>query len=181
MGNISIKEFKPTILFLVKFIGIYLVGNLLYGAYVTAYEPRPDPMTHVASNQTAAILTVCGWPTEIRDQPNKPNTRMIFEEKNILAVYEGCNGINVMIIFAAFVLSFGPLSKHMIWFIPVGLVIVHLMNLLRIGVLFFVAIYMKKYLYFTHKYLFTAILYVVVFALWVWWVKKYASKKPVTA
>jgi exosortase family protein XrtF len=181
MGNISLKEFKPTILFLVKFLGIYLVGNFLYGLYVTAYEPRPDPMTHVVSGQTAVILSACGWATDIQDEPNKANTRMVFEGNNILAVYEGCNGINVMIIFAAFVLSFGPLSKPVLWFIPVGLLIIHLMNLLRIGVLFFVAVYMKEYLYFAHKYFFTAILYAVVFALWLWWVKRYASKKPATA
>jgi hypothetical protein len=37
---------------------------------------------------------------------------------------------------------------------------------------------MPRYLYFTHKYFFTAILYVVVFVLWIWWVRRYATDKP---
>jgi exosortase family protein XrtF len=174
------KEFLPTILFLVKFVGIYVVGNLLYGWYVTAFAPAPDPVTHWVTNQTAAVLTSCGWPTDIEDHDKRATTNMIYEDKDILAVYEGCNGINVMIIFVAFLIAFGPLTKSLLWFIPVGLLIIHLMNLARITLLFWVAIYMKDYMYFTHKYFFTAILYVVVFFLWVWWVKKFTAKKEAT-
>ncbi|WP_276373560.1 exosortase family protein XrtF [Chryseolinea sp. H1M3-3] len=175
MKDFSINEFKPTILFLVKFVGIYLVGNFLYGLYVTAYEPRPDPMTHWVTNQTAIALSSCGWDCSIKDSV-KSTTQLVHENNSVLAVYEGCNGINVMIIFVAFLIAFGPLTKPLIWFIPVGLVIMHLMNIARIGLLFFVSVYRKSYMYFMHKYFFTAILYVVVFMLWVWWVRKFASK-----
>lgn len=174
------KEFTPTILFLAKFVGIYLVGNFLYGLYATAYEPAPDPATYWVTDQTAKVLTVCGWPTVAEDRADKATTELSYDGKRILAVYEGCNGINVMIIFVAFLVAFGPLTKQLLWFIPVGLLVIHLMNLARITLLFWVSIYMKDYMYFTHKYLFTAILYIAVFILWVWWVRMFASKKAVT-
>jgi exosortase family protein XrtF len=177
MKSFSFQEFKPTILFLSKFIGFYLVANLLYGFYVTAYHPAPDPATHWVSHQTSVVLSACGWPTTIRDNSNKPTTSILYEEGSILSVYEGCNGINVMIIFVAFVIAFGSLLRSMLWFIPLGLLIIHVMNLARISLLFFVAEYMPRFMYFTHKYLFTAIIYVVVFILWVWWVKKFAIRK----
>src|SRR5687768_4371238 len=102
MSNFSVKEFLPTILFLVKFVGIYLVGNFLYGLYVTTYEPAPDPATQWVTDQTAMVLTVCGWSAGTNDRGDKPITNLNYEGKDILAVYEGCNGINVMIIFVAF-------------------------------------------------------------------------------
>ena len=181
MKNFSVKEFLPTILFLVKFVGIYLVGNFLYGLYVTAYEPTPDPATRWVTGQTAVVLTVCGWPSDTNDRINKPITNLNYKGKNVLAVYEGCNGINVMIIFVAFLFAFGPISNALFWFIPLGLLIIHLVNLARITLLFWVSIYMTEYMYFMHKYFFTAILYVVVFVLWVWWVRKFTIDKPVTA
>ena len=181
MKNFSVKEFLPTILFLVKFVGIYLVGNFLYGLYVTAYDPTPDPATRWVTGQTAVVLTVCGWPSDTNDRINKPITNLSYKEKNVLAVYEGCNGINVMIIFVAFLFAFGPVSKSLFWFIPLGLLVIHVMNLARITLLFWVSIYMTEYMYFMHKYFFTAVLYVVVFVLWVWWVRKFTSAKPVTA
>ena len=181
MSSFSFKEFLPTILFLVKFVGIYLVGNFLYGLYVTAYEPAPDPATQWVTEQTTVVLTACGWQADTNNPVNKPITNLKYKGKNILAVYEGCNGINVMIIFVAFLFAFGPVSTLLFWFIPMGLAVIHLMNLARITLLFWVSIYMTDYMYFMHKYFFTAILYVVVFVLWVWWVRKFTVSKPVTA
>lgn len=173
----SLQEFKPTIFFLLKFVGIYVVVNLLYGAYVSNYRPRVDGATREATRQTSGILNVCGWPTHIQDEANSPITNLVFEERNILAVYEGCNGINVAIIFLAFLVAFGPISRPLWWFAPLGLVILHVANLGRLLLLFWVAIYMPNAMYFTHKYLFTAFLYVVVFVLWIWWVRKYSGVK----
>jgi exosortase family protein XrtF len=176
-----LQEFKPTIIFLVKFVVLYVAGNLLYGLYVTQFHPRPDPATRFAAEQTSFVLHLVGWDTETEDANGIPNTMIKYGEHAILLVYEGCNGLNVAILFLAFLLSFGPISKTLLWFIPLGLMLIHLANLTRITLLFYVASYWPKYMYFTHKYLFTAILFVVVFALWVWWVRRYSLKKEVSS
>ena len=172
MKGISFTEFKPTILFLVKFIGIYVVVNLMYGWYVSSYLPGPDPATSVVSIHTSAVLNACGWSTETSDNSSRPTTEISLQHRDVLSIYEGCNGLNVMIIFIAFLIAFGPMNRNLIWFIPMGLIIIHLMNLARIGVLFWVSLYKPDFMYFLHKYLFTAILYVVVFVLWIAWVRK---------
>lgn len=175
MKGFSITEFKPTILFLVKFIGLYLVINLLYGFYVSAYLPGPDPATSEVSDQTSILLNTCGWSTSTVDSLTKPITLLSEESRTVLAIYEGCNGINVMIIFVAFLFAFGPVSRQLLWFIPTGLVILHLANLLRVAVLFWVSLYQPDFMYFLHKYLFTAFLYVIVFVLWIFWVRRFSK------
>lgn len=177
----SLREFKPTILFLVKFLGIYLVGNLLYGLYITSFDPRPDPVTHIVSVQTTGLLNACGYPVISRDGENKATTDIIYMGSTVLSVFEGCNGINTMIIFLAFLFAFGPISKTLLWFAPLGLVIIHLTNLARISLLFLVTEYLPNALYFTHKYFFTAILYVLIFGMWIWWVRNYSNAKTAHA
>lgn len=172
------REFRPTIFFLVKFLGIYLVGNLLYGVYVTAYEPAPDPVTRWVTDQTAWALSCSGWDTHTVYHKARPTTSIIFQENAVVSVYEGCNGLNVMIIFVAFLVALGPYTKVFYWFLPVGLVIIHVANLFRIGLLFLVTLYLPDFLYFAHKYLFTAVIYAVVFVMWIVWVRM-NSKKPV--
>ena len=172
--NMSIKEFRPTILFLIKFLGIYLLANLLYGLYINSCYPHPDSITHVVSEQTGIVLNMSGYRVEVEDRAVKPTTDIVYFNKAALSIYEGCNGINVMIIFVAFLFAFGPIARPLTWFIPLGLTIIHLANLCRIVLLFLVSQYMPRALYFTHKYFFTAILYVVVFALWGWWVRYYS-------
>lgn len=173
----SVSEFRPTIFFLLRFLGLYIVGNLIYGFYITSFEPRPDPLTHSVTKQTGVVLNICGFPVEVKDRTSKPTTDISYLGKSRLAVFEGCNGVNTMIIFLAFMIAFGPINKKLIWFILVGIIIIHLMNLFRITMLFLVSQYIPKAMYFTHKYFFTAILYVVIFALWFWWINKYALPK----
>ncbi len=169
-----ISEFKPTILFLIKFFGIYLMSNLLYGAWITHWEPKPDPVTHLVTEQSAAVIRILGHAVEVHDYPDKPTTYIQLRQSSIISVYEGCNGLNVSIVFLAFLFAFGPYTKAMIWFAPLGLLIIHLANLARIILLFWVSLYEPDYLYFTHKYLFTAFIYLFVFLLWIWWVMKLA-------
>jgi exosortase family protein XrtF len=171
MASISLKEFKPTIFFLAKFVGLYIVLNLLYGFYITAYHPQPDPITQLASENSASVLRLFGTDVTTHDSPSKPTTSLVCDGKNIVSVYEGCNGINVIIVFFAFVIAFGPFTKKMLWFVPLGFLCIHLINLGRITLLFWVSTKMPHYMYFTHKYLFTAVIYVAVLILWIWWVR----------
>lgn len=174
MKDFSWKEFKPTLAFLAKFIGIYVAASLIYGLFIASYGTSPDPITHVVTIQCGWILTITGWPSYALDHITKATTLIVYNEHARIAVYEGCNGINVMIIFVAFLLAFGPYIRALRWFIPAGLLVIHLANLARIIFLFWVAVYFPNYLYFLHKYFFTAIIYVVVFLLWILWVRKYS-------
>jgi exosortase family protein XrtF len=166
-----VKRFKPTILFLVKFVGLYFILNIGYGYYIKSFERRPDDITFWVTRQTSVALGVFGWETAVQPNPQKPTVPIYYNGDGIVTVYEGCNGINVAIIFLCFLVSFGPLNKNLIWFIPVGLVIIHFFNIARIFLLFLVVIHQPDYTYFMHKYFFTAIIYAAVFLLWLWWIK----------
>lgn len=171
------KEFSPTIIFLLKFIGVYMVGSLCYGIFVTMYEPKADPVTIMVTEQSADVLTVLGWPSSTYEYSGKPTVAIVHDKEAIVSVFEGCNGINVIIVFAAFVFSFGKLRKEALWFFPSGLIIIHIANITRIILLFFVSIQLPGYLYFSHKYFFTAFIYAVVVGLWFGWVKLVTKPK----
>ena len=172
-----LSEFKPALIFLGKFLGAYLVGNLLYAWYINAYLPSPDPATRAVTAQSSWCLSVGGESVTMQDHLTKPSIAVMSGENNIINVFEGCNGINVMIIFVAFIFAFGGPRKATIWFVPMGLLIIHLINLLRIALLYFTAKDYQSYFYYVHKYFFTAILYVVVFVLWAIWVMVFNRTK----
>jgi exosortase family protein XrtF len=166
----SLKEFRPAILFVVKFLALYLIGNLLYGFCITAYEPVADPITEWVTRQTASILNIFDAPVIAYSKSDKPMV-IIKHIRPVIGVFEGCNGVNVMIVFLSFVLAFGPLNKKLTWFIPTGLLLIHICNLFRIGLLFFISKGYPQQLYFFHKYFLTAFMYGVVFALWFAWLR----------
>lgn len=173
----SINDFKPSILFLGKFIGLYVFLNIAYGFYLEAYKGQPDPMTEMVTQHTAYVLNVYQKEISIGPKDDLKSVYIFKAKQAILSVYEGCNGLNVMIIFIAFIFAYSKLNFKMIWFIPLGFLIIHLFNIIRIDLLFHVTISLPKLLYFSHKYLFTAFIYLAVFILWALWVLKIDVKQ----
>jgi len=165
-----LKEFKPSLIFLAKFFAIYVIGNIVYGLFVEAYGDKADPVTVQVTQQTSSALNFAGYSTIAIENEGIATVSLRHEGRVILSVFEGCNGLNVMIVFCAFIIAFNGTKNKMIWFIPAGLLLIHACNVLRIFLLYVVALSYHDYFYFVHKYFFTAILYCIVFALWAIWV-----------
>jgi exosortase family protein XrtF len=165
------RENVPAIKFLGTFLGVYLIGNLLYGIYIELNYPLADQATHWVSDQSSWLINLLlTQNTKSILSSVSPVTLILENGKSVLRIYEGCNGINVMIVFVAFVLSLGGFSKRGSLFILLGIIVIHLANLFRITMLFWVAKNYQSYFYYVHKYVFTAALYVIVLALWWAWV-----------
>lgn len=176
-----LKEFKPALIFLGKFLAIYFVGNILYGFYIESYENGPDPVTRVITAQTSGLLEIMGYDTGYEDVAGAGKVALEESGQVVLNVFEGCNGINVMIVFVAFLFAFGGPAKSMALFLPLGLIIIHLFNLLRITLLFLLAFNDSSRFYYYHKYFFTGTLYAVVFGLWALWVILFNEKRTIKA
>ena len=169
-----IKEFKPALLFLSKFLGIYVVGNLVYGVYINHYYPQSDPTTQWISRQVGIIISSADTSVVSVPSADKATVALIQEstKDTVINVFEGCNGINVVIVFVAFLVAYRGTIKRTLIFSFFGLVVIHIFNLSRIILLFQLAKNHSPFFYYTHKYFFTAILYAVVAALWWFWVTK---------
>ena len=111
------QEFKPAFTFLGKFLAIYIAGNLLYGIFVESFGNGPDTLTFWVTRQTSAILSWVGEESTIQINFVKPTVFLKRSGEIILSVYEGCNGINVMIVFVAFILAFGGRAKAILPFV----------------------------------------------------------------
>jgi exosortase family protein XrtF len=169
-----LKDFKPALRFVAIFVSCYLVGNGIYGLYIKSTNPQPDIFTRIVSNQTAMVLNFFDEPVYTFNQLKQPLVSISKSGKVLLAVFEGCNGINILVVFVAFIAaykSFNKSNKQIIWFVPLGIFVIWCANIMRLFVLYFVAAYYKHYYYFAHKYLFTLFLYAIVLLLWWWWIK----------
>ncbi len=166
------REFIPAFRFLGVFLGLYLGLNLTYGVWISSYHGSADWATKSVTEQTSWIVNLFGEHTATQPKIASPTISIIKESKSVVSVFEGCNGINVMIVFVSFLFAFRGSGRQLAWFFPVGIVIIYLANLARLAALYFVAAYWQHYFYYVHKYLFTAAIYLIVFALWWWWMEK---------
>jgi exosortase family protein XrtF len=89
----------------------------------------------------------------------------------------GCNAITLFFLFAVFILAYPGSQKDKWWFIPFGVVTIHILNILRVSALAIIKFKAPDWLDFNHTYTFTLLVYGYIFLLWMWWVNKYASKE----
>jgi exosortase family protein XrtF len=166
------KDQRAILFFLLKFIGLYIVLNTIYGTWVGYYAPLPDPITKMVTHHTAALLSVTQSNVSVGEAINSPNVPLRQDNDTIVSVFEGCNSLNVMIVFISFIVAFTGTWKKTLVFSLIGIVLIYVFNLFRVGLLFYIAKYWPNNLYFFHKYLFTGLLYAMVFFLWYLWVKR---------
>lgn len=88
-----------------------------------------------------------------------------------------CDGFTLFILFFSFIVAFPGSAIHKIWYIPAGLLLIHLINALRVVALVLIVKANPEWLSFNHDYTFTILVYAFVFLLWWIWVNKFSPLK----
>lgn len=96
-----------------------------------------------------------------------------------LLLGESAAGLKQMCLFSLLIIFIPGQWKHKAWFIPVGIVILHLTNVFRIICLVVIAMHWPQQIQFAHDSWLRILYYIVIFGLWLVWVEKFAYKnKP---
>ncbi|MCT2407812.1 exosortase family protein XrtF [Chryseobacterium antibioticum] len=171
-----LKDFKPVLNILLRFIVIYLVLLFGYQFYLNASKAGGlDPFSRIIADQVASIQKVSGFPTLLYDDVKNEQIWFYVKKNYVTRMVEGCNAISVMILFVAFVFAFYKGTKTYI-FALAGLVLLYIMNLLRIVGLNIVMSDYKDYGKIFHDFIFPAVIYGTVVVLWLVWIKFFALK-----
>ncbi|MFM8912146.1 MAG: exosortase family protein XrtF, partial [Flammeovirgaceae bacterium] len=146
--------------------------NTLYGFWIEWYRPSADPMTVQVAKVVAKGISWIDEDVKAIQMANSQNVAIRNEEGIVIEVFEGCNSINVMLVFVSFIIAFRGTLLKTIQFAAMGCAVIYLLNLLRVAALYAVELNWPRYLYLFHKYLFTGGIYLAVFFLWYLWSKQ---------
>lgn len=164
-------KYKPIVLFVLKFVLVYAVGVWVYNTYLGQYTELIDPLSWEVTEQVTFLMQLFFDDISSSDYPGYLVADIYCADDNIIRIVEGCNGVSVMILFAAFIIAFQGPWKYTLLFIPSGILFIHLANIFRIFVLGVVALKQPDWSAFFHQYFFPAAIYGAVFLLWVVWVR----------
>ena len=103
---------------------------------------------------------------------------MYFSNKSIMYINESCSGLKQMFQFTILMLLFPGPWKKKLWFIPLGILVMHLTNVFRVFGLAVVMNNWPQYWAFNHDYVFRPLFYVVIFLMWVYWVERLKPADP---
>ena len=112
------------------------------------------------------------------DITTAPGNTMIYSNNTSMFINGSCSGLKLMFQVTILFLLFPGPWKHKLWFIPLGWVLMHLSNLLRMVTLSLVSLWNVEYWDFSHDWVMRPFFYLVIFAMWVWWVEKFRKIRP---
>ena len=136
----------------------------------------PDYITNLVSRQSAALLNAIGYDAELKINTLRKGMLIIINKQYAVNIVEGCNSASVIILFISFIISFAEKFKKTALFLLAGAVLIYVVNLLRI-VLLVIALYKyPQYEDVLHSVIFPAVIYGIVFVLWIVWVRMLNNK-----
>lgn len=155
---------------------------LLYSFYLSKTQQNLtfyscDSVTKNVAFQTEWLLNKLGFIAEISQSDTELSMNLSMSKKPIARVVEGCNSINVIILFIAFIVAFSAKFKTTVLYILLGSLIIYTINILRIVVIAIAIYKFPQYESVLHEILFPLIIYGVMFMLWFIWIQKFSVHK----
>ena len=167
MAFIDLKN-KTTRFFVLATI-LYLVWYLLYEFIVKPSTLIDEKLISLIVANAAFLLKLLGF--TVYQSVEDSNMQLVgVDGAHPVWIGSPCNALTLFMFFALFVIAFPGSIKKKFWFIPLGIIIIHTTNVLRVMGLAMINYYAPQYLTFNHTYTFTILVYGIIFCLWMWWV-----------
>jgi len=135
-------------------------------------KPVTDIIT-VAVVKCINILSPNSTPVSWRaDQITIGRNFLVLNNSRVFGIYDVCNGIDLMFIYISILVLLPYPAKRKIIFSIAGIIIIILANIIRVCALYFIYVYQNNAFDFSHHYLFTILMYVLIFYGWMLFIKK---------
>lgn len=171
------RQYRGALFFILVFVILYLGLNSIYGIFIESNYPKADPFTFLVSKHTIAVLGLFYDNIAIALPEQSKMIPIFINDQSVVNIFEGCNSLNVMIVYISFIVAFkGPL-KQTFFFIVAGILLIYAMNIFRLALLIESAKSYPVFFYYFHKYIFTASIYLVVFIVWYFWTRQVSAAK----
>ena len=172
MQVLSLPKIHPLLRFALIAGVLYLIWFFGYERYL-AVDGRLDALlTHNIASMSAGIMRVLGFDAAV--DPADLNLVLVNKHPSVF-ILPFCDGMVLYALFTGFVLAFPGSSPHRIWFIPLGIVLIYLVNVLRVVALSLNHYYSQSTVEFNHHYTFVFIEYGFICLLWLWWATRLAE------
>lgn len=101
------------------------------------------------------------------------NTTLYFPNNGYINVNGSCSGLKQFYQWIILMILFPGPWKQKLWYIPLGLLVIHLNNIMRIVILSWILVNFPEHWNFSHDWILRPFFYVVIFTMWVIWVEKF--------
>jgi exosortase/archaeosortase family protein len=177
LSNKYFKAIQDVLLFILITMAIHFAWR--FWSIRLEYAPVAGSMAALSDGTIGWLVVQTSWILDhiFRIPFYVDGNILWFDNKYGLSVNESCSGIKQIAQFVLLMILFPGPWKQKAWFIPLGITIVYLTNVVRLVLLGLTLDLIPAHQHVIHRYLLRAMFYVVIFFLWVWWVNRFCRKE----
>ena len=166
---------NPAVRFVFFCFVLYIIWYLVYELWLHPIRFLDKPVVQSIVFLSEKILTFFGYELVDFTRIDSNISAIGIDASHGVQIGDPCNGISIFALFSGFIIAFpGPWLRKLIY-VPLGVGIIYIANLLRIVILCLIAYYAPESLEFNHNYTFTVIVYSIVIFLWYLWIKRFSK------
>lgn len=177
-SRISQKVDWQIVLFIVRFFGLLFGWMILY-RYVLRPAHIPDKWLTLSIAEIANV--VINW--VLRPQPLLGPVYFTSEQiaylsqdgKFVFGIGDVCNGLELIVLYVGLILLLPGGARRKWKYVFSGVAMIYLFNVIRAVALYYIYYNYYDYFVFNHKYVFTLLMYAVIFIGWLLYVRKKES------
>jgi exosortase family protein XrtF len=167
---------NPAFRFFALLVSIYLFMYFFHQWYILPDGRVDDLLNHVLSETSFQALQLFGVESSLKVVPYAPtaNHYLYLGNKAFVLIGSACNGFLLYVLFACFILLSGGEWWRKLLFVSMGIICIFILNVIRVIALLYTLSVAPKLFEINHHYVFSFIIYVFIFLLWRFWLKKQA-------
>jgi len=171
--------------FLARGLILFIIWKIIYLGFLVPGRILDKPLTTTVGILTAQGLNLATNSKDYRsktefgpvlDADTKGKGEMqqsvYFKNYKLVGIYDGCNALELFVLYAGFIVCMPATLKRKIIFISVGTALIFIINILRCMGVSYVVQYHPKQANFVHHYVFVFVVYGLIIALWLLFVNK---------
>jgi exosortase/archaeosortase family protein len=172
--------------FLLRALFVFVAWKAMYHLWLQPNRILDKPLVELIAANTADALNIF-----FKDKPYHQVTldreftlhesngsfytgtvaQVSYKSTRILYIYPNCDALELMVLYAGFIICFPGSLRRKLWFITIGVVAIHFVNILRcMALVELVRSNWRQYFNFAHHYLFSLCIYLFIFMMWAWFV-----------
>jgi len=165
-------QYKSTLFFIIKFIGIYVLLVAIYNFYLSQHAEQTDFLTDFVGKSVTKIFSWFHIDAQTAPIASEASLKLIINGDYVARIVEGCTAVSIIILFVSFVLAFADSIKKALFFALPAALSIFVFNIFRIVMLGYIFYAFPEIKDFSHRVIFPAIIYGYVVVLWIVFIKK---------
>ena len=164
--------------FIFKAFAILVIWKVLYLVFLLPTRIIDKPLTYSVGAATTWVLNTYTHSSDYSTRSEVSNVatdqgytpmplqKIFFHKSNVVSIEDGCNALELFVLYAGFIICMPAKILRKILFIVGGIIAIYITNVIRCAGVAYIILYHPRYANFAHHYVFTFVVYGLIIALW---------------